>query len=83
MTSFGTSLPMLDSTVFMPTFRIQGQVYHKPLMSLPNEEAKLLQKYFLETKKLKRNLARLARWTHSLQRSPVLGTRLLRGATLE
>ncbi|GBN36889.1 hypothetical protein AVEN_32255-1 [Araneus ventricosus] len=28
MTSFGTSLPMLDSTRFMPTFRIQGQVYH-------------------------------------------------------
>ncbi|GBM37004.1 hypothetical protein AVEN_273654-1 [Araneus ventricosus] len=49
MTSFGTSLPMLDSTVFMPTFRIQGQVYHKPgsLMSLPNGEAKFLQIYFL------------------------------------
>ncbi|GBM22373.1 hypothetical protein AVEN_166636-1 [Araneus ventricosus] len=49
MTSFGTSLCMLDSTVFMPTFRIRGQVYHKPesLMSLPNEEAKFLQKYFL------------------------------------
>ncbi|GBN62105.1 hypothetical protein AVEN_108897-1, partial [Araneus ventricosus] len=49
MTSFGTSLPMLDSTGFMPTFRIQGQVYQKPgsLMSLPNEEAKFLQKYFL------------------------------------
>ncbi|GBO33459.1 hypothetical protein AVEN_244334-1 [Araneus ventricosus] len=49
MISFGTSLPMLDSTVFMPTFRIQGQVYHKPgsLMSLPNEEAKFLQIYFL------------------------------------
>ncbi|GBM40432.1 hypothetical protein AVEN_191984-1 [Araneus ventricosus] len=29
MTSFGTSLPRLDSTGFMPTFRIQGQVYHK------------------------------------------------------
>ncbi|GBM37831.1 hypothetical protein AVEN_84534-1 [Araneus ventricosus] len=45
MTSFGTSLPMLDSTVFMPTFRIQGQVYHKPgsLTSLSNEEAKFLQ----------------------------------------
>ncbi|GBN73904.1 hypothetical protein AVEN_19950-1, partial [Araneus ventricosus] len=49
MTSFGTSLCMLDSTVFMPSFRIRGQVYHKPesLMSLPNEEAKFLQKYFL------------------------------------
>ncbi|GBM43757.1 hypothetical protein AVEN_153396-1 [Araneus ventricosus] len=49
MTSFGTSLRMLDSIVFMLTFRIQGQVYHKPetLMSLPNEEAKFLQKYFL------------------------------------
>ncbi|GBM37666.1 hypothetical protein AVEN_9956-1 [Araneus ventricosus] len=49
MTSFGTSLLMLDSTVFMPIFRIQGQVYHKPgsLMLLPNEEAKFLQIYFL------------------------------------
>ncbi|GBN34124.1 hypothetical protein AVEN_43302-1 [Araneus ventricosus] len=49
MTSFGTSLCMLDSTVFMPTFRIRGQVYHKPesLMSLPNEDAQFLQKYFL------------------------------------
>ncbi|GBM52963.1 hypothetical protein AVEN_170390-1 [Araneus ventricosus] len=49
MTSFGTSLCMLDSTVFMPTFRIRGQVYHKPesLMSFPNEEAQFLQKYFL------------------------------------
>ncbi|GBM09850.1 hypothetical protein AVEN_5598-1 [Araneus ventricosus] len=46
MTSFGTSLPMLDSTVFMPTFRTQGQVYHKPLMSLHNEEAKFHQIYF-------------------------------------
>ncbi|GBM52070.1 hypothetical protein AVEN_131090-1 [Araneus ventricosus] len=49
MTSFGTSLLMLDYTVFMSTFRIQGQVYHKPgsLMWLPNEEAKFLQIYFL------------------------------------
>ncbi|GBN43326.1 hypothetical protein AVEN_249307-1 [Araneus ventricosus] len=48
MTSFGTSLPMLDSTGFMPTFRIQGHVYHKAgsLVSLPNEEAKFLQIYF-------------------------------------
>ncbi|GBO17926.1 hypothetical protein AVEN_235696-1 [Araneus ventricosus] len=49
MTSFGTSLPMLDSTGFRPTFRIQGQVYQKAgsLVSLPNEEAKFLQIYFL------------------------------------
>ncbi|GBL73344.1 hypothetical protein AVEN_159373-1 [Araneus ventricosus] len=48
MTPFGTSLPMLDSTVFMPTFRIQGKIYHKPgsLISLPNEEANFLQIYF-------------------------------------
>ncbi|GBL63756.1 hypothetical protein AVEN_229-1 [Araneus ventricosus] len=45
-TSFGTSLSMLDSTVFMPTFRIQGQVYHKS-RSLTNEEAKFFQIYFL------------------------------------
>ncbi|GBN71349.1 hypothetical protein AVEN_174652-1, partial [Araneus ventricosus] len=49
MNSFGTSLPMLNSTVFMPTFQIQAQVYHKTgsLMSLPNEGAKFLQIYFL------------------------------------
>ncbi|GBN03354.1 hypothetical protein AVEN_268065-1 [Araneus ventricosus] len=49
MTSFGTSLPMLDSTGFMPTFRIQGQVYYKTvsLISLPNEETKFLPIYFL------------------------------------
>ncbi|GBN69907.1 hypothetical protein AVEN_50323-1 [Araneus ventricosus] len=52
ITSFGTSLPMLDSTGFMPTFRIQGQVYHKAgsLISLPNEEAKFLQIYLLGNK---------------------------------
>ncbi|GBM52330.1 hypothetical protein AVEN_126406-1 [Araneus ventricosus] len=49
ITSFGTLWPMLDSTGFMLTFRIQGQVYHKAgsLMSLPNEEAKFLQICFL------------------------------------
>ncbi|GBM63110.1 hypothetical protein AVEN_68559-1 [Araneus ventricosus] len=49
MTSLGTSLPMFDSTGFMPTFRIQGQVYQKPgsLIPLPNEEAKFHQIYFL------------------------------------
>ncbi|GBM90453.1 hypothetical protein AVEN_75832-1 [Araneus ventricosus] len=58
MTSFGTSLTMLDSTVFMPTFRIRGQVYHKPGRScrfLMKKQSS--SKYTsLETKKLKRNV---------------------------
>ncbi|GBM16094.1 hypothetical protein AVEN_163130-1 [Araneus ventricosus] len=59
MTSFGTSLPMLDSTVFMPTFRIQGQVYHKPGHSccFPMKKQSSSKYTSLETKKLKRNVA--------------------------
>ncbi|GBM28047.1 hypothetical protein AVEN_27436-1 [Araneus ventricosus] len=70
MTSFGTSLPMLDSTGFMPTFRIQGQVYHKAgsLMSLPNEEVKFLQIYFLgnEEDEARRRCTLIPRTTKSL-----------------
>ncbi|GBM88188.1 hypothetical protein AVEN_262795-1, partial [Araneus ventricosus] len=59
MISFGTSLPMLDSTVFMLTFRIQGQVYHKPGRScrFPVEKQSSSKYASLETKKLKRNVA--------------------------
>jgi hypothetical protein len=48
MTSFGTSKEVVDSG-FMPTFRIQGQVYHRVGSLLPpsNEEHKFLQIYFL------------------------------------
>ncbi|GBO25852.1 hypothetical protein AVEN_210477-1 [Araneus ventricosus] len=70
VTSFGTSLPMLDSTGFMPTFRIQSQVYHKAgsLMSLPNEEAKFLQIYFLgnEETEVKRRCTLIPGATKSL-----------------
>ncbi|GBM08834.1 hypothetical protein AVEN_57393-1 [Araneus ventricosus] len=59
MTSFGTSLPMLDSTGFMPTFRIQGQVYHKPGRScrFPMKKKSFSKYTSLETEKLKRNVA--------------------------
>ncbi|GBM12238.1 hypothetical protein AVEN_37365-1 [Araneus ventricosus] len=69
-TSFGTSLPMLHSTGFKPTFRIQSQVYHKAgsLMSLPNEEAKFLYIYFLENDdaEAKRRCTLIPRTTKSL-----------------
>ncbi len=49
MTSFGTSVPMQANQVFMPTFKIQGQVYHKSgsLLPLPDEDSKFLQSYCL------------------------------------
>jgi hypothetical protein len=48
MTSFGTSQKVVDSG-FMPTFRVQGQVYHRVGSLLPslNEEHKFLQIYFM------------------------------------
>ena len=48
MTSFGTSEKVADSG-FMPTFRVQGQVYHRvgSLLPPPNEEHKFLQIYFM------------------------------------
>jgi len=48
MTSFGTSEKVADSG-FMPTFRVQGQVYHRVGSLLPpsNEEHKFLQIYFM------------------------------------
>ncbi|GBM90194.1 hypothetical protein AVEN_239939-1 [Araneus ventricosus] len=48
MTSFGTTKEIRESG-YMPTFKVQGQVYHRivSLYSLPNEEPKFLQIYFV------------------------------------
>ncbi|UJR12978.1 hypothetical protein I4U23_000004 [Adineta vaga] len=48
MTSFGMSGKVSDSD-FMPTFRVQGQVYHRvgPLLPLSNREHQFLQIYFM------------------------------------
>lgn len=48
MTSFGTSHP-IQHHGYMPTFKIQGQVYHKSgsLLPLLNEAPKFLQIYFM------------------------------------
>lgn len=48
MTSFGATNIMRESG-FMPTFRIQGQIYHLigSLLPVENEESKFLQLYFL------------------------------------
>ncbi|KYO37758.1 hypothetical protein Y1Q_0022044 [Alligator mississippiensis] len=48
MTSFGTTKDIRESG-YMPTFKVQGQVYHRivSLMPLPNEEPKFLQIYFM------------------------------------
>lgn len=49
MTSFGTSVPISKTSGFMPTFKIQGQIYHKvgSLLPLPNQESSFLNMYFL------------------------------------
>lgn len=48
MTSFGVS-KQVSEPGFMPTFKVQGQVYHLigSLQPLPNEEPKFLQVYFM------------------------------------
>lgn len=48
MTSFGTSHP-IQHQGYMPTFKIQGQIYHKAgsLLPLHNEAPKFLQIYFM------------------------------------
>ena len=48
MTSFGTTKEIREPG-FMPTFKVQGQVYHRigSLQSLPNEDPKFLQVYFV------------------------------------
>lgn len=51
MTSFG-STKQIKERGFMPTFKIQGQVYHQigSLQPLPDEEPKFLQIYFVANK---------------------------------
>ncbi|KYO38650.1 hypothetical protein Y1Q_0023365 [Alligator mississippiensis] len=46
MTSFGTTKDIRESG-YMPTFKVQGQVYHRNDKGLPNEERKFLQIYFM------------------------------------
>lgn len=48
MTSFGATNEICESG-FMPTFKVQGQVYHRvgSLLPLPNEDHKFLQIYFI------------------------------------
>lgn len=48
MTSFGATNVVSESG-FMPTFKVQGQVYHKlgSLLPLPNKEHQFLQIYFM------------------------------------
>ena len=47
MTSFGTSKIIREN--FMPTFKIQGQVYHKigSIYPVQNDDEKYLQIYFM------------------------------------
>ncbi|CAG9764524.1 unnamed protein product [Ceutorhynchus assimilis] len=47
MTSFGATNIIREN--YMPTFKIQGQIYHRAgsLLPLPNEEHKFLQIYFM------------------------------------
>uniref|UniRef100_A0A8D8QFU6 Helitron helicase-like domain-containing protein n=1 Tax=Cacopsylla melanoneura TaxID=428564 RepID=A0A8D8QFU6_9HEMI len=47
MTSFGATKVVQEN--FMPTFKIQGQIYHRvgPLLPTPNGEHKFLQIYFM------------------------------------
>ncbi|CAF1021035.1 unnamed protein product [Adineta steineri] len=62
MTSFGTSEKVTD-TGFMPTFRVQGQVYHRVGSLLPpsNAEPVFLQIYFMgdDTKQVKQRCKNL------------------------
>lgn len=47
MTSFGATKVIRDN--FMPTFKVQGQIYHRTgsLLPLPEDEHKYLQIYFM------------------------------------
>ncbi|XP_065370861.1 uncharacterized protein LOC135963004 [Calliphora vicina] len=47
MTSFGATKVVRDN--YMPTFRVQGQIYHLmgSILPIPNEEPKFLQIYFM------------------------------------
>lgn len=47
MTSFGAT-NIINNAGYMPTFKVQGQIYHRigSLLPLPNDDAKFLQIYF-------------------------------------
>ena len=53
MTSFGAS-SIVQEHGFMPTFKVQDQIYHKAgsLLPLPDENPKFLQVYFMRDEKL-------------------------------
>ena len=56
MTSFGATNQVSEGG-FMPTFKVQGQVYHHvgSLLPLPNEQHRFLQIYFMGDEKEERN----------------------------
>lgn len=51
MTSFGAT-QISDNNGFMPTFKVQGQIYHQigSLLPMPEEDSKFLQIYFMGDK---------------------------------
>ncbi|KAJ4441100.1 hypothetical protein ANN_10950 [Periplaneta americana] len=53
MTSFGAT-SIVEETGFMPTFKVQGQIYHKAgsILPVPDENPKFLQIYFMRDEKL-------------------------------
>lgn len=52
MTSFGTSTPIKHETGYMPTFKINGQLFHRIGSLLPvDEDHKFLQLYFINNDK--------------------------------
>lgn len=56
MTSFGANV--IKRSGFMPTFKIQGQVFHKAgsLLAFLNNQHKFLQIYFIGDESLEANL---------------------------
>ncbi|GFU70908.1 helitron_like_N domain-containing protein [Trichonephila clavipes] len=50
MTSFGSSKQVIE-TGFMPTFKVQGRVYHRigSIFPFPAEEPNILQIYFIDS----------------------------------
>ena len=53
MTSFGAT-SIVEEPGFMPTFKVQGQIYHRigSLLHCPNELPKFLQIYFMGDEQL-------------------------------
>jgi hypothetical protein len=63
MTSFGCTKEIREKG-FMPTFKIQGQVYHRigSLMPVEDEEPKFLQLYFVGSGEKKYGLKEEEHW---------------------